>query len=206
MRWLLVLGVLASAAILANAALSTRHGTPPSFAGMGQIAPGSTVRHEVSTSDGVDTWSSGTYTDVVGERCRQLDIPAGGISDTCIAPTKVFPAGEQLYVQIGSRQKTAPYAETQWDDIWVDGYASQQVARLQLVNTDCSVKDLPLTGDGAFLSVTGRDDIVRGIVPYKLVARDATGAVLEEKNVLQPLPPNGVKAGLTAPSPAASCA
>jgi hypothetical protein len=206
MKWILLVGVLASAAILANAALSSRHGTPPSFAGMGQIAPGATVTHEISTSDGVDAWNSGAYTDVVGERCRQLDVPAGGISDTCIAPAKMFPAGQQLYVQIGSRQKTAPYPETQWDDIWVDGYATHQVASLQLVNTDCSVKDLPLSSDGAFLSVTGSSDIVRGVVPYKLVARDASGALLEEKNVLLPLPPNGVKAGLTAPTAAAACA
>lgn len=206
MKWVLVVGVLTSAAILSGAALSSRHGTPASFAGMGQIASGASVQHELTTSDGVDSWSSGTYTDVVGQRCTQLDIPAGGMSDTCIPSTRMFPDGQQLYVQVGSRQKTAPYPETQWDDIWVDGYATQQIASLQLVNTDCSVKDLPLSADGAFLSVTGYSDIVRGVVPYRLVARDASGAVLEEKNVLQPLPPNGVKAGLTAPTPAAACA
>ncbi|MGD0715996.1 MAG: hypothetical protein ABSB24_17705 [Gaiellaceae bacterium] len=206
MKWILLVGVVVSAAILANAALSSRHGTPPNFVGMGQIAPGATVHPEISTSDGVDSWSSGSYTDVAGERCTQENIPAGGLSDTCIAPAKMFPAGQQLYVQVGARQKTAPYPKTQWDDIWVNGYATQQVASLQLVSTDCSVQDLPLSSDGAFLSVTGRSDIVRGVVPYKLIARNASGAVLEETDVSAPLPPNGVKAGLTTPTAAAACA
>jgi hypothetical protein len=206
MKWILLIGVVTSAAILANAAVSSRHATPPSFAGMGQIAPGATVKQEVSASDGVDSWNTGTYTDVAGERCTQQSFPEGGTSAACIAPAKMFANGQQLYTRIGARQKTATYAETQWDDIWVNGYATKEVASLQLISTDCSVKNLPLSSDGAFLSVTGHSDISRGIVPYKLVARDASGAVVEVKSVSAPLPPNGVKAGLTPPTPGAACA
>lgn len=79
------------------------------------------------------------------------------------------------------------------------------VASVELVNMDCSVKSLAIV-DGAFMHVVGKNSIRRGIVPYKVIARGQTGAIVQEQEVSVGLPARGKAAGLSEPQPLAECA
>jgi hypothetical protein len=82
-----------------------------------------------------------------------------------------------------------------WDDIWVYGWVRGDVARLQLVTAGCDTVGVPFDSDGAFMYVAGNSDIARGGAPLKLIALDASGRVMDTRDVSVSLPSNAQKAG-----------
>jgi hypothetical protein len=93
-------------------------------------------------------------------------------------------------VYYGSSQN--PGNTTTWDRASVWGLASQRVARLELVLTDCTVVPLHRDAAGVFQHVLSAKLLHAGVLPAKLVAKDADGATLSSESVrLDPVLPSG---------------
>jgi hypothetical protein len=157
--------------------------------------------HRTIAVDGA-TWKLRSFHDTAGRRCIAQDIAESDVSIACLAevpqdvPVMAFP---------GARQSSSLVPKRQWDQVWVRGIVLSEVERLEVVNTDCSVVAVPFGDSGAFMHVTSRDDILRGVSPYRLIARDNAGKPIWNQIVLVGLPQNGKAAGLDEPSAAPEC-
>ena len=163
------------------------------------LAPGTKEKTHPSPRVDGQTWSLRSYTNVRGEKCLSQDVPGELVGTGCIAVEKLFARG-LLYVLPGARQDPNS-SLTEWSNQWVYGIAHRAVTKLTLVNMDCSSEDLTLDSDGAFNYVAGREKLEKGAVPYKLIARGATGTILAERDVAIGLSHNAKKAGQTPPRP-----
>jgi hypothetical protein len=150
-------------------------------------------------------WAFKTFKNRDGATCAVEVIPGEGEGESCYPPGTLFTKGP-LHSVVGSRQEKGDF--TRWDNAWVWGFADAPITRVQLVLRDCTVRDLPVDHDGVFADVEGPDTLHAGAWPYKLVARDQTGAIVATKEV--PFgPPETAQAraqGITAPPVPARCA
>jgi hypothetical protein len=165
-------------------------------------ADGARISTAAEIVDGGE-WSLSTYRNAAGELCFSDAIPGEGRGYSCNTRTAIFARGP-LYVSWGSRQ--LPGGDlTKWEQAWVLGFATLPVSTVQLVYTDCAVKNLALNPDGAFHAVVGRAAMRKGSWPFLLRGLDTSGAVVaEDRADLQQ--PNAHGAPIKAPSPGASCA
>lgn len=153
-----------------------------------------------------DAWVMGGYRNSAGETCASQSIPEEGTSFLCLDRARMFADGREIVAFPGGRQKSSKQAKLQWDNLWVYGFATERVNTLELVSMDCSTRALQLDNDRAFMHVVSRSEIVRGIIPLRLVARDAAGSVIYKRDVDIGLPNNAKKAGQEEPQPGKSCA
>jgi hypothetical protein len=71
-----------------------------------------------------------------------------------------------------------------WQNIVLSGLVDLgRVQRLELVSTDCSMREVPLDTGGFFLDVTSTGAIARGIWPFRLLAEDRSGRVVQKLDV-----------------------
>ena len=105
------------------------------------------------------------------------------------------------------------YDATNWDKMWFYGLTVPDVVRVTVVMTDCSKRPVQLDaqrfeGKGVFLYVVARRDLRARVWPHKLVAEDATGAVIYDKpipGIAVPTTPEALEQGTRRPQPQARC-
>lgn len=171
--------------------------------GQPELAPadGARVSTSATTVDGAE-WSLSTYPNRAGETCLSVAIPNEGRAYSCNSRAAMFSRGP-LYVSWGSRQ--LPGGDlTKWDQAWVLGFSAAPVSTVELLYTDCTVKNLPLNADGAFHAVVGRSSMRRGSWPFVLRGVSASGGVVaEERADLEQ--PNAQGALIEEPLPDPGC-
>jgi hypothetical protein len=159
--------------------------------------------HKRANVDG-EAWSFGSFQNVAGRICTSQQFPGMGTSGACFTKDALDDRGVMAFV--GSRQRPSAAKSLTWDNVWVDGFASERVASLQIVTMNCSVVPVSLGADGSFLAVFGRNAARAGALPYKLVGRSAAGDVVFQQVLNVGQPDNAREAGLAAPAPSAACA
>lgn len=193
----------ASAALVGHAASGTSDPRSDITRNAKPVGAPEKVHASVDVDDG--RWVMGGYENSAGEACASQVIPDEGTSRLCLDAAEMFADGREVVAFPGGRQKSSQHAKMAWDNLWVYGFASPRVASLELVNMDCSTKPLALDGDRAFMHVASRSEIVRGVVPLRIVARDSAGTAIYSRDVSLGLPNNAKKAGLKELQPGASC-
>ena len=197
--------VAAVAAALGSAAYSGNADRSASDPESSVPAAGSARVHHNVMTDGSE-WRFESFRTVQGERCSRQRVPGEGVSVSCFDRAELFRReGKEVLAFPGARQRAADHRRLQWDNLWINGWVSPRVASLDVLNMDCSVVAVPVDAEGAFMHVVGAADIRRGVVPYRLVAHGADGAVVHDQEVAVGLPPNGRDAGLREPRPDAAC-
>jgi hypothetical protein len=186
-RNLLILLVAAGviAAILGvNRALSGTHSTEP--AAMRPAAGASPTFHARAMVGGKE-WRVRTYENAAGQLCLFQGASGEGDGGTCLDRSSIFSAGP-VRAYYGSSQN--PGNTTTWDRAWVWGLASERVAKLELVLTNCAVVPLHADAAGIFQHVLPAELLHAGVLPAKLVARDGNGATLSSESIrLEPALP-----------------
>ena len=167
--------------------------------------PGSSTLHRSLSADGAD-WRYESFRTVRGERCSSQNVPGEGVAVTCFDRAELLAReGKEVLAFPGARQQSAPVRKLAWDNLWINGFVSGTVASLEVVNVDCSVVPVPFDDEGGFMHVVGSMGIRRGVVPYRLVARDSTGALVHDQDVRLGPPANGRAAGVKEVRPALGC-
>ena len=194
---LVALGVGAGL-ILANRA-STSQGAPPAGAPPDwRPAPNARIVLHQPAHAPPGGWVFKTFLNREGWTCYAEVLPGGGEGGTCSAPGTMF-RKTPLVTFLGSRQTGDDI--TQVDNAWVWGFAKKPITHVQLVLTDCTIRDLPVDADGVYADVEGPETLHAGAWPYKVVGLTAGGQVVATHEVTLGPPPGG-----TAPAVPASCA
>ena len=194
---LVAVGV-AAGLILANRA-STNQGAPPAGTPPDwRPAPNARIVLHRPAHAPPGGWAFKTFLNREGWTCYAEVVPGEGEGGTCSAPGTMF-RKTPLVAFLGSRQTGDDI--NQWDNAWVWGFAEKPITHVQLVLTDCTIRDLPVDADGVYADVEGPDTLHAGAWPYKVVGLTAGGHVVATHEVRLG-PPHG------GPSPAvpASCA
>jgi len=139
-----------------------------------------------------------TFLNRAGWTCYAEVLPGGGEGGTCSEPGTLF-RKTPLVAFLGSRQTEGDI--DQWDNAWVWGFAQTPITHVQLVLTDCTIRDLPVDMDGVYADVEGPDTLHAGAWPYKVVGLTARDHVVATHEVRLG-PPHGA----TAPVVPARCA
>jgi hypothetical protein len=191
------LGV-AGGLILANRANTSQGappaGTPPDW----RPAPNAPIVVHRPAHAPPGGWAFKTFLNREGWTCYAEVLPGGGEGGTCSAPGTMF-RKTPLLTFVGARQTEGDI--TQLDNAWVWGFAKKPITHVQLVLTDCTIRDLPVDADGVYADVEGPDTLHSGAWPYKVVGLTAAGQILATHEVSIG-PPHGA----TAPSVPARCA
>lgn len=167
--------------------------------------PGAPVQSRAAVTVDGERWTLGTYSNAAKQFCAERRMPGVGVGRGCVDTDVLFADGRELVALPGGSQADVPTPQTRWDKMWIYGFVSPKVATLHLVTTDCSEREVAFDSEGAFLHVVPRQDIARGIVPWRMLARASDGSLIEERNVSLGLSANAKKAGMAAPAPAGSC-
>jgi hypothetical protein len=162
-------------------------------------APETAIKAHGRTSFGSGLWWITTYRNVDGLFCYGERLGYGAQGLGCIDADELFSDGP-LFVSSGRRQANDP---TQWNVFWIYGFTESPVESIQIVSTDCSLKDVSLDSDGVFLQLVGPAEIDAGVWPHRVVGRDASGATVAEKplRIQAPDTPDARRAGVKAPRP-----
>lgn len=182
---LIAAGVIAVTLGVARALSGTHPAKPTAM----QPAPGaSPMFHARAVADGKE-WRVKTYENSAGQLCLFQGASGEGEGGTCLDRRSIFSAGP-VRVYYGSSQN--PGNTATWDRAWVWGLVSERVAKLELVLTNCAVVPLHPDAAGIFQHVLPARLLHAGVLPGRLVARDAEGATLSSENVeLEPALPSG---------------
>lgn len=202
---LFVTGVtaLVSFEALAWAGSAGSASAPPPDAVDTTLGPGQTYHAHLQQIVDGQQWQLTTFTNEYGQLCAGEKVPNdggdGGQGATCRNPNTLLANG-QLFFSVGAR--TVSSQNTQWSNVWVWGWTAPTVAELDLQLSDCSTVPLQIDSDHMFFKVLGANVTHAGVLPNRLVAYDASGAVLSEVDAAHvpttPLP------GSTTP-PAVAC-
>jgi hypothetical protein len=105
------------------------------------------------------------------------------------------------------RPEAPGFDPTTWDRMWFAGLVLPEIARLEVVMTDCSRRPVPLDESGVFLFPVPRDDIHAGVWPHQLVSYDRRGAAVDARAIRTHVPetPQAAAEGTTAPRPERAC-
>jgi hypothetical protein len=194
---LIALGV-AAGLILANRASTSQSpppaGTPPDW----RPAPNARIVLHRPAHAPPGGWVFKTFLNRQGWTCYAEVLPGEGEGGTCSAPGTMF-RKTPLVTFLGSRQTGDDI--TQVDNAWVWGFAKKPITHVQLVLTDCTIRDLPVDADGVYADVEGPETLHAGAWPYKVVGLTATGQVVATHEVTLGPPPGG-----TAPAVPSHCA
>lgn len=161
--------------------------------------------HRVASVD-AGKWELKSYANQRGDKCIRQTVPGEGVGMTCLDPATMFADGRRVLVMPGARQRGDEGARLTWDNMWLYGFVSADVAALEVVNMDCSIEKIAFDDEGAFMHIVSATAIERGAIPHKVLARNQAGAVIYERNVRIGLPDNGKRAGLGEPRPKPECA
>jgi hypothetical protein len=164
MKRVFVVAILA-ALVAAAAVIGLANSTGRDQAGnVTRFAGDDFVPKLTATANG-KAWEAGRFTNEIGEACRELRSPGGWSVSNCTLSVDTFRNGP-INVSLGGTQQTA----------YLYGLARTDVARLELSMDNCSVRRVPLR-DSLFLSVFAKAEAAPS--PYKLVALDSSGSVLD---------------------------
>jgi hypothetical protein len=195
---LVALGV-AAGLIVANRA-DTSQGAPPAGAPPDlRPAPNARIVLHRPAHAPPGGWVFKTFLNREGWTCYVEVVPGGGEGESCSAPGTMF-RKTPLLAFLGSRQTDDDI--NQWDNAWVWGFAEKPITHVQLVLTDCTIRDLPVDADGVYADVEGPETLHAGAWPYKVVGLTTGGRVVAMHEVR--LGPPGH--GSTAPAVPARCA
>jgi hypothetical protein len=193
---LVAIGVVAGL-ILANRG-STSQGAPPAGAPPDwRPAPNARIVLHRPAHAPPGGWVFKTFSNREGWTCYAEVLPGEGEGGTCSAPGTMF-RKTPLVAFLGSRQTGDDI--TQVDNAWVWGFAEKPITHVQLVLTDCTIRDLPVDADGVYADVEGPDTLHAGAWPYKVVGLTAGGQVVATHEVRLGPPHGG-----TAPAVPARC-
>ena len=194
---LIALGV-AAGLILANRASTSQGappaGTPPDW----RPAPNARIVLHRPAHAPPGGWVFKTFLNRQGWTCYAEVLPGEGEGGTCSAPGTMF-RKTPLVTFLGSRQTGDDI--TQVDNAWVWGFAKKPITHVQLILTDCTIRDLPVDADGVYADVEGPETLHAGAWPYKIVGLTASGQVVATHEVTLGPPPGG-----TAPAVPSHCA
>jgi hypothetical protein len=194
---LVAIGVVAGL-ILANRG-STSQGAPPVGAPPDwRPAPNARIVLHQPAHAPPGGWVFKTFSNREGWTCYAEVVPGEGQGGTCSAPGTMF-RKTPLLAFLGSRQTGDDI--TQVDNAWVWGFAKKPITHVQLVLTDCTIRDLPVDADGVYADVEGPETLHAGAWPYKVVGLTAGGQVVATHEV-RLSPPHGG----TAPAVPSRCA
>jgi hypothetical protein len=189
---------VAGGLILANRANTSQGappaGTPPDW----RPAPNAPIVLHRPAHAPTGGWVFKTFLNREGWTCYAEVLPGGGEGGTCSPPGTMF-RKTPLLTFVGSRQTEGDI--TQVDNAWVWGFAKKPITHVQLVLTDCTMRDLPVDADGVYADVEGPDTLHAGAWPYKVVGLTAAGQVVAAHEVSL-----GAPQGVTAPPVPARCA
>jgi hypothetical protein len=162
-------------------------------------APATAIKAHGRTRFGDGIWWITTYRNTDGLLCYGERLAYGGQGLGCADPEELFRDGP-LFVSGGRRQADDP---TQWNVFWIYGFTQSPVESVEIVSTDCSVKDVTVDSDGVFLHLVGPAEIERRVWPQRVVARDARGTAVSEEplRIQAPDTPAAREAGVEAPRP-----
>jgi hypothetical protein len=202
-RRLLGVGLLVALGIAAGLIVTNRAstsqgpppaGTPPDW----RPAPNARVVLHHPTHAPPGGWVFKTFLNREGWTCYAEVVPGEGEGGSCSAPGTMF-RKTPLVTFLGSRQAEGDF--DRWENAWVWGFAEKPIAHVQLVLTDCTVRDLAVDADGVYADVEGPETLHAGAWPYKVVGLTGGGRMVATREVRLG-PPHG------GPSPAvpASCA
>jgi hypothetical protein len=194
---LVAIGVVAGL-ILANRGSTSQGvppaGTPPDW----RPAPNARIVLHQPAHAPPGGWVFKTFLNREGWTCYAEVLPGEGEGGTCSAPGTMF-RKTPLVAFLGSRQTGDDI--TQVDNAWVWGFAEKPITHVQLVLTDCTIRDLPVDADGVYADVEGPETLHAGAWPYKVVGLTAGGRVVATHEVRLSPPQGG-----TAPAVPARCA
>jgi len=128
-----------------------------------------------------EIWKIVSYRAKSGALCAGVTWPGEGQEMGCATEEEWFAHGP-VSVSVGARQ--AHGRPVSWQNIVLSGLVDLgRVQRLELVSTDCSMREVPLDTGGFFLDVTSTGAIARGIWPFRLRAEDRSGRVVQKLDV-----------------------
>jgi hypothetical protein len=178
---------IAAGLILANRASTSQGappaGTPPDW----RPAPNARILLHRPAHAPPGGWVFKTFPNREGWTCYAEVVPGEGEGGSCSAPGTLF-RKTPLLAFLGSRQTGDDI--DQWDNAWVWGFAKKPITHVQLVLTDCTIRDLPVDADGVYADVEGPDTLHAGAWPYKVVGLTAAGQVVAAHEVRLE-PPHG---------------
>src|SRR5438128_2257556 len=202
---LLVAFGVTSGLVLANRASTSGHQPPAPGPPDLRPAPGARVVLHPPTHAPGEGWMVKTWRNREGRTCWAEVVPGEGQGMSCLDPQNMF-SKNAIHPYVGSRQTEGDF--TQWGNAWVWGFAEKPITHVQLVLTDCTVRDLPVDADGVFADVEGPETLHAGAWPYKVVGLTVGGHVVATAEVrLGPPPTAQARAqGITAPAVPPRCA
>src|ERR671923_78741 len=115
-------------------------------------APNAQIRFHPPAYAPAGGWAFKTYKNGAGEMCAAEVVPGEGEDATCFARATLF-RKTPLLAFLGSRQTGDDI--TQWDNAWVWGFAEKPITHVQLILTDCTIRDLPVDAEGVYADVEG---------------------------------------------------
>ncbi|HYZ76387.1 MAG TPA: hypothetical protein VE596_03340 [Gaiellaceae bacterium] len=172
-----------------------RHRAPRPTSGP---APNAQIRFHPPAYAPAGGWAFKTYKNGAGEMCAAEVVPGEGEDATCFARATLF-RKTPLLAFLGSRQTGDDI--TQWDNAWVWGFAEKPITHVQLILTDCTIRDLPVDAEGVYADVEGPATLHAGAWPYKVVGLTAGGHIVATHKVRLGPPGTG-----QAPAVSARCA
>lgn len=124
-------------------------------------------------------WWVKTYRNRHGNFCFDENVPGEGVGSACLAASEsLFTSKRKIYVTVGARQHENSLDLTRWDDVWIDGFAAPSIARLEIVNADCTRTPVNLDSDGVFLTVYTANDLYSGAWPVEMIGFGPAGNVV----------------------------
>jgi hypothetical protein len=178
-------GVIAAVFGVTRALSGTHPGKPPAMQPAAGVSP---TLHARSVADGRE-WYVKTYENEAGQLCLFQGASGQGEGGTCLDRQSLFSEGP-VRVYYGAGQNAGD--TTSWDRAWVWGLASQRVAKLELVLTNCAVVPVHADAAGVFQYAFSAKLLHAAVLPAKLIAQDATGTTLFSESIrLDPALPAG---------------
>jgi hypothetical protein len=170
------------AALAAGVAAAVAFGATSAFSGSWTPRPldlepaptSQAATHARVVVDGKE-WRVRTYRNREGQLCLFQGATGEGEGGTCLDADSLFARGP-VVLYYGSGQDAGDLAS--WDRAWVWGIASDRVARLDLTLSTCAVLVLHTDADGIFQHAFSAAQLHAGVLPAKVVARDAAGNVI----------------------------
>jgi hypothetical protein len=184
--------------ILANRGSTSQGAPPPGAPPDWRPAPNARIVLHQPAHAPPGGWVFKTFSNREGWTCYAEVVPGEGQGGSCSAPGTMF-RKTPLVAFLGARQTGDDI--TQVDNAWVWGFAKKPITHVQLVLTDCTIRDLPVDADGVYADVEGPDTLHAGAWPYKVVGLTAGGQVVATHEVRLSPPPGG-----TAPAVSSRCA
>ncbi len=120
-------------------------------------------------------WSLTSFKNQIGEVCAGENHPGGGQSLACRDPETMF--ADRSLVYFSGKQRLSPDAAS-WDNAWVWGWASPDVARLELRLSNCTRLPLAINNERLFFYVIGKGLLSQGVTPAQIIAYNAPGEQL----------------------------